>query len=279
MKMKNIAFKAFAIGKEINTNLLATHFGIRKNFKWEDTLRLGEQQLTGIIKEPEDKTVVLFSFGSAVFINMVHHEIMDIVTYLKGLDSNLVNPSYDFSDDYSIETGCEEETINNGYMALQELAPYHREILSVILAKSVALEKIEAEIEILLDELEAVINLLKSGRLSARDDKLAQISAQILSFKYNTISSIMLLDKPDIAWYNEKAEELYNNLSHMFELDERYSKVQAKTGTLMDIVQVFTSLAQHKKANTLEWMIIILILIEIVISLVDFFMFKMRAGG
>lgn len=276
--MTEVQFKAVSVCNEINLNILANHFGIKKKFEWEDFLRLGSHQLTGILKEPENKYVNLFAFGCLVFVNLQHHEMVDVLNYLATVEPRLAQHSFEFTDDYSLEIRKETEIepdqplFTNDFMIATEYGSYQMEILSIVLAKSVALEKIENDIEILLDEIELVIQAMQRGRLSARDEKIAIISARILSFKYNTISSIMILDKPDITWNNEKAEVLYSNLSHIFELDERFNKVQMKAETLMDIVQVFTTFTQHKKANTLEIMIIALILFEIVFSLFQFFM-------
>lgn len=276
--MTEVQFKAVSVCNEINLNILANHFGIKKKFEWEDFLRLGSHQLTGILKEPENKYVNLFAFGCLVFVNLQHHEMVDVLNYLATVEPRLAQHSFEFTDDYSLEIRKETEIepdqplFTNDFMIATEYGSYQMEILSIVLAKSVALEKIENDIEILLDEIELVIQAMQRGRLSARDEKIAIISARILSFKYNTISSIMILDKPDITWNNEKAEALYSNLSHIFELDERFNKVQMKAETLMDIVQVFTTFTQHKKANTLEIMIIALILFEIVFSLFQFFM-------
>ncbi len=275
--MTPIIFKAISICNEINLNALASHFGIKKKFEWEDILRLSSQHLKGVLKEPENKYVNIFAFGSLVFVNFQHHEIVDLLTYLSGFESRLKSPKFDFTDDFSLEihdksTLPDDEThFSNESMITTEYGSYQMEIISIVLAKSVALEKIENDIEVLLDEIELVINAMQAGQLSVRDEKIANISARILSFKYNTISSIMILDKPDITWSHQNAETLYNNMSHLFELDERYSKVQMKAETLMDIVQVFTTFTQHKRANQLEIMIILLIMFEIVISLIEFF--------
>lgn len=275
--MTPITFKAISICNEINLNTIASHFGIKKKFEWEDILRLSSEHLKGVLKEPEDKYVNIFAFGSLVFINFQHHEMVDLLNYLSSLESRLKSPSFDFTDDYQLEilekTSIPEEAahFSNESMITTEYGSYQLEIVSIVLAKSVALEKIENDIEVLLDEIELVITAMQSGQLSVRDEKIASISARILSFKYNTISSIMILDKPDITWNQENAETLYKSMSHLFELDERYSKVQMKAETLMDIVQVFTTFTQHKRANQLEIMIILLIMFEIVISLIEFF--------
>lgn len=266
--------KVFSLCNEINLDKIATHFGINKKYRWEEFLTLKEQHLKGVIQVPDDKSAILFPFGSIVFINMLHNEIVDLVDYLNRIEKNLLETSYDFSDNYILEIGSKQTGINYDRMAVSELQDYQLAILSIVLAKSVSLDRVETNIDNLLDEVESIVNRLEKGRLSIKDEKLAKISSRILGFKFDTISYIMLLDKPDITWENEDAEKLHKQLSHLFELNDRYDKIQAKSETLMDITQVFTSLAHQKRGNRLEWMIIILITFEIFLTLFEFIFLK-----
>ncbi len=269
--MTSYSFTALALFKEINLNTIAAHFGINKEFKWEDFLRLQADQLSGIVSDPVGKRVNLFPYGSVVFMNMAQQEIAEVVNYLLKIDPKLSSPDFTYHDDYSLQLTSEDESVTNDAMLVHEITFYHLEILSTVLAKSVALENVEADMELLLDEVETVIDRLQNGNLNYRDDTLARTSARILRFKYKTLSTIMLLDKPDITWNNEGAETLHNEMSHLFELGDRYDSLQAKSKTLIDILDVFSTLTQQRRANNLDWMIIFLIVVSIVISLIDFY--------
>jgi uncharacterized Rmd1/YagE family protein len=149
---------------------------------------------------------------------------------------------------------------------INKLNQYHMDIIATILAKSVALKKIEHDTDILLDEIENIIEYLDKGHLNLSDEQLAKLSAKVLRFKYNTISYIMLLEKPDIAWKIEEAFDFFNNLSELFEIKDRYEKIRNKTEVLLDITEVFSGLTHAKRGTRLEWMVIILILIELLMS-------------
>ena len=273
--MNKIEFKAVVVANEINLGKIAPHFGIMRKFRWEDSLILKEKDLTGILKAPDGKQAFIFHFGSIVFVNCQHHESMDILQYIKHLDKSIQTAQInDFTDDYCIEVSSEkEEVLSNDFMIVKAFdETFHPEIIATILAKSAALEKIEAAIDGLLDEVEDIVAYLNQGRLTASDEQLAKLSARVLGFKFNTISYIMLLDKPDITWVNPAAESVFNKMSTLFELQDRYEKIRHKSETLLDITQVFTGLAHAKRGTRLEWAIIILIMIEIMLSLYDMFL-------
>lgn len=266
-------FKAISLCNELNLDEIGEHFGITRKFKWKDYLILKADNLKGIVNASEDKLVYVFHFGSMVFINFQHHEIMDVVKYVLKLETQIIAPDiFAYSDDYKLEFNIiEPPAINNDFMIVSEKSDYQLEIVSTILAKSVALEKNEIAIDTMLDRIEAVINDLNRGKLGVSDEDLAKMLAKILSFKLNTISYIMLLDNPDITWNNVEAATLYNKLSLLFELSDRYEKIRQKIEMLIDITEAFSEMAHAKRGTRLEWLVIVLIAIEIILSLYEMF--------
>ncbi|WP_371373394.1 RMD1 family protein [Sporomusa aerivorans] len=265
--------KAIVLCNEVNLNKIAQHFGINRKFKWEDSLVLRLDHLQGIVNDTTQKLVYLFYFGSMVFINFQHHEIMDVVKYLKKIEPEINEScSFIYEDDYKIEVdSVEAPAINNDYMIVNSYSEYQLEIVATILAKSVSLEKSETEVDSLLDRIENVVNNLNRGELGVSDEDLAKMSASILRFKLNAISYLMILDNPEITWTNEEASALNDELSVLFELKDRYEKIRHKTETLMDITEAFSNLVHAKRGTRLEWAIIILIVIEIILSLYEMF--------
>ena len=266
-------FKAISICNELNIDKIGEHFGIAHKFKWKDALKLNSDNLKGILNNTGNKTVFIFHFGSMVFLNFQHHEIMDLVKYILKIEPQVIaNDFFTYVDDYKLEVKPEQEpAINNDFMLINVASDYHYEIVSTILAKSVALEKNEIGVDSLLDRIETVVNDLNRGRLGVSDEELAKMLARILSFKLNTISYIMLLDNPDITWNNVEAATLYEKLSSLFELKDRYGKICQKIEILEDIAEAFSGLAHAKRGTRLEWAVIILILIEIILSLYEIF--------
>ncbi len=272
--MESAVFIAVVLANELNLNKIAVHFGMNKKLRWEDPLVLQEHNLQGILRESHNKYVFIFYFGTVVFINFSHHEMMDVVVYLQKIEKNInqISP-FTFQDDFKLLIRPHDEpSINYEDMVTPTFKDYYLEIVSTVLAKSVALEKIEHDIDVLFDDIEDIVDYLAKGRFQISDNRLAKTSATILRFKYNTIAYIMLLDKPDITWINEEAGNLFDKLSGLFELEERYETLRHKTETLMDITEVFTGLTHAQRGTRLEWMIIGLIALEIVLSLLDKFL-------
>jgi len=270
--MNPTLFKAVAVSRELNLTAIASQFGIERPFSWEDTLSLSESHLEGILPQPASKGVYLFSFGTLVFVNCADSDIMDVIAYLKKLDRNLAEfTRVEYVDDYKLTVSGDESSVTYDELIAPEMKDYYRQLVAVILAKSTAMERIEDEISRLFDDVEQFITQLKRGSLSISDERLAKLSGRILSYRYSSISYIMILEKPDIVWRNQEAQELYSDLERLFELPDRYEKISHKTQTLLDMTQVFADLYHAKRGTRLEVAVILLIAFEIILSLVERF--------
>jgi len=270
--MAPTSFKAVAVSRELNLTSIASQFGIERPLSWEDTLVLTEKHLAGLLPKPEGKGVFAFSFGTLVFVNCANTDVMDFINYVKKLDKNVAEfKTIDYSDDYRliIDESAEEIDVANEEITVPAAEAFYPEVIAVALAKSTALERVEDEISKLFDDVETFINQLKKGSLNISDERLAVLSGRILSYRYSSISYIMILDRPNIVWRNAEAASVYGDLERMFELPDRYEKINHKSETLLDITQVFADLYHSKRGTRLEWLVIALIAAEIVLGLVE----------
>lgn len=262
--MENFTFKAMAICSEFNISAIAKHYNIKKKIKWEEPL---------IIKRAEGKRqgVYLYHFGSAVFINYNQYEINEFLKSLSAIEGSFKNINrelkYDYVEEYKVLKSPKDETeLTYDELLLKEVEYYHLDITALVLAKSVALETIEKRIDVIFDEVEKVTESLRKGSFNIKEKEAAIIIGRILSLKNTTISYIMLLDKPDVAWKSEDAKILFDDLADLFELNERYESLNAKFDALLNTSEVFANLSQAKKATKLELIVILLILIEVIFA-------------
>lgn len=273
--MNDITFKAFAITHEIDLNKIAIYCDIPKKFTWEQPLILKGEILKSILnKEVADLQMVLvFSFGSVVFIN--HTDKEEIAIFLKYLhtfepDIDIKNASR-YSDDYSLHIK-ENETIEltDEYVVVPKYEVVYPELISTVLAKSVALEKTEEQLGKINDDLETMIDRLEKGKLRIGNKELARTTAKIVRHEYNTLAYIMILDKPEITWTSSTACDFYDRMLDFFELNDRYKILKSKTEILYNIMDGFSTISHSIRGLFVEWIIVILIVIEIGLTVLEF---------
>ncbi|RNC71410.1 MAG: RMD1 family protein [Desulfuromonadales bacterium] len=261
-------FTAYALSGELDLNRLAASLGFPRRYRWEEPMILDLASLKPLSGDQKSaKRVYLYYFGGVVCVNCTEEEIGSFFWSMEHYaDQFRDHQAIKYRDDYSLQVGeVEKIAVTNDWAAMPEYDPVYEDIVCFVIAKSVALERIEERVDQVLDEMENVIALLDQGKLGLSDKGLAKLAAGVLTYKYQSIASIMVLDKPEITWENPEADRLYLTMANLFELNQRYNEIKHKGETLLDITEVFTSLSHARRASRLEWIIIILIFIEIVI--------------
>lgn len=270
--MERYDFTAYALSGELELNRLAASLGISRRYRWEEPMLLDPVGLRPLTDPRSELTqVYLYYFGGVVFVNCSGEVIGNFMSGMAKLSDDF--REYDrirFQDDYSLQVSLgEKQAITNDYAIVPRYDHAYLDIICFVIAKSVALERIEEQVDLVLDEVEGLISLLGLGRLRITDRRLAKLASSILNFKYKSIAHIMVLDKPEITWENLEADRLYAVMANLFELNQRYYEIKHKSETLLDITDVFTGLSHARRSARLEWIIILLIAIEIVIYLVE----------
>jgi len=261
-------FTAYALFGEIDLNRLATGLGIRGKYRWEEPMILNPESLGPLSAErSEGRQVYLYYFGGIVFLNCPDDMSRDFFRKIAKFSDGIRDyRSFDLRDKYSLEIKPgSKPSITNDNAIMAEYDPAFIDIICFVIAKSVALERIEEKVDQVLDEMEWFIGLLGHGKLGVPDKRLARLASTILGFKYRSLAHIMVLDKPEVTWDNPEADRLYLTMANLFELNQRYAEIRHKSETLMDITGVFSTLSHARRSARLELVIIVLIAIEIAI--------------
>ncbi len=215
-----------------------------------------------------EQRVYLFHFGSIVFVDFDPGEIP---LFLQSLQVHGFPASKElakrFQEDYRIEWGAAKLNVASDMIHLMASPSYHEEIVATVLAKSIAFEAVESQVDDLLDEMEATIDQLKQGKLSTSDTTLSRLFGRILDYKQKSVSSLQLLDEPDITWEDEQAAWLFSRMYQLYELKARYEVIRHKSHTIMSIAEVFSGMVHARRSTLLEWGIILLIVVEIFLTL------------
>jgi required for meiotic nuclear division protein 1 len=269
-----MSFKAFAITNEIDLNKIASDCGIPKKYTWEEPLTLQGSILETILhkKVSDSLRVLVFSYGSIVFINHTHaDEITSFLKYIQSFEPDIdLRKADTYTDDYSLHIGeTEALELTDEYVIVPEYEVFYPELISIVIAKSVALEKTEEQLGRILDKLETMIDRLEKGNLRISDKELANTTAKIVRHEYNTIAYIMILDKPDVTWANSTAGEFYDRMSEFFELNDRYQILKSKTEILYNMMEGFSTISHSIRGLFVEWVIVILIIAEVILMIVE----------
>ncbi len=271
--MKHLEFKAFAVLNEIDLNKIAVSCGIPKKYTWEEPLILSHKHLQEILSKvfEDDKRVFVFSYGCIVLVNVPESEMPALLKYIKNFEPELDLEKWrTYTDEYEIRAEPDGQLkITDAFAVVPKHEFFYTELAAIVIAKSVAMEKNEYELGKIFDRLETMIDRLEHGQLHLGNRALARTTARVIRHQYNTVSYIMILDKPDITWSNSDASLFYEKMSDFFELNDRYVILTKKADIMNNIINGFSSISHSIRGLFVEWVIVLLIVVEVVLMVLD----------
>jgi required for meiotic nuclear division protein 1 len=138
-------------------------------------------------------------------------------------------------------------------------------IIAMLLSQSVALEYLEHEVDSAMSRLLPFLQQLREhGRLRMSNRKILQNIGFAAETRHAVLANLTLFDKPEATWESEHIEQLYLQLYDLFDLPERQEAIDRKLTFLADTTSNIFDFLSARKSQYLEWVVIILIALEIV---------------
>jgi len=238
-------FNTFKAAKKLPLVQIAQYFNLEKEAEgWKEFIKISSDDIEKIFMYgSKHKSVYLYKYGCITFVNFKNHEIQHFFEYLTKIYVEI---------DYSLSSRFSETHVmsveKEGLVKLREdseelhfLNDTIIDIVATVLAKSIELNKIETELRRVLDESEQLINYLNVGRLRANSKKVISIIAKCTRFKYRSIESVRLLDRPPEFNMTIETRKIFDDMSIVYELDDRYASMLSRTNVLDSITEEYFS--------------------------------------
>jgi uncharacterized Rmd1/YagE family protein len=215
-----------------------------------------------------EKYVYLFKYGLICFLGYDETEIASFIKLAEPCCKNLLAEK--LSDDFSILTPAARTQIGFNEIELEEPSPEAFRLIMLNVSQSVALDHFSNLTNRLLEETNFHTQQLeKNGRLGLRGDSLKKYIARTLNIKNRIAENLYIFDSPDETWENEALSRIDAGLKKNFDLQARFRTIQEGLGIVKENLELFKDLLQYRNSTQLEWIIIILILVEVVNLLVE----------
>lgn len=132
------------------------------------------------------------------------------------------------------------------------------------LAQSVALDYYHGVSETLLTEVKGFANQLQlTGKLKISRNNMMRFIGKALSTQNEIAENIYIFDAPELVWNDEYLDTLQRGLAKHFDLRVRFSEVEYTLRIIEDNLSVFREIIHQRENTVLEYIIIILILVEV----------------
>jgi len=273
---------AYNVGREIDVKKFSREYlKHRTRISWEEPLLFYHQ----------DREVYIYSFGSFVVVNPYKGIFQEIY---RVLEKYVKNPLKPYTERYEIivvqdkkelkeilgELKNKMRELENKRIIVTDSAcilkgvRLNRDVTKIVtftLAQSLALERIEKDVDAALDKAQNILERFEKSRVLFRIKPAVKSLISVLRTRFDAISDVMVLEKPEILWEEPELDVLYEELRDIFEIDERFRAVDKKLEDILEMGQIISDLASASRELLLESLIILLIIVEIILTLAEYF--------
>ncbi|KAK6144871.1 hypothetical protein DH2020_021691 [Rehmannia glutinosa] len=215
--------------------------------------------------------MVVFQYGSIVLFNVRDHEVDGYLTIVKRHASGLLPEMR--KDEYEVREKPTLLTWMQGgldYIMLQYLNIDGIRTIGSVLGQSIALDYYVRQVDGMVGEFTDINRgMEKTGTFTMERKKLFQLVGKANSNLADVILKLGLFERSDIAWKDAKYAQIWEYLRDEFELTQRFASLDFKLKFVEHNIRFLQEILQNRKSDFLEWLIIILIGAEILISVYD----------
>jgi uncharacterized Rmd1/YagE family protein len=215
----------------------------------------------------QDGVVAVFRYGVVVFFGL---SVLEEDEVLRSLASRIVRP-FALTDDETavIEAAADkdEQILPGGPISVKAITPEHMLVVADALAKSVVLARDEREVAAVVEVVEPLARALaEKGSTPGGRRAIFKHIGNALLIQHRVSGRVAVAEKPDAVWDRPDLERLYARLEDEYELTERAEALSRKLAVISNTAEVLTDMIDTKRSLRLEFIIVILILFEIVIT-------------
>lgn len=214
------------------------------------------------------KMIAVFDYGSIVFFNHTPAEITEAMDTIRGCAQRLNRRMSE--DDFVLNLTTQlKMPVGTEELYIKEFDRDIALVVSIVLSRSVSLDYYESLISDTFARLEESISTLAAfGKIQKNEKTLTKEVGLAISVEQELAYNLSAFDDPEIVWNGgKKIDELYRSLKREFDLDDRIRAIQQKVSIISRSSTFVISRLEAQRAQILEWIIILLIGVEIILAL------------
>jgi uncharacterized Rmd1/YagE family protein len=216
----------------------------------------------------DEQFIYVFKYGVVCFFNYDAVKISGFLQLITEFCKNRFEES--LSEEYLIETNAKENRIGYNKIEVKEADIETLRLIMLNVSQSVALDYYSEQTTRLLEETNYHTQILeKKGTLGISGNNLKRYIGKTLILKNRIAENLYIFDSPPETWEDENLNKIHNELKRTFDLQERFRNVSEGLQIVKENLELFKDILQYRNSNLLEWIVIILIAVEVLNLIFD----------
>jgi len=237
--------------------------GIGKTIIYSDTIHL--QKYKG--------DIFIFSYGVVVFWGLMADDEFRILADLKRFEDEPLEIPVSDEFTYSEKMGTFLIRPKTDHIQLASDENIEKLAVSYAIMQSVKLTMFEETTEETIEDTKHISeDLAEKGKISLSRKAISKMRGKLyMQRRYINLHS-QLLGTPNFFWEYPELENTYLSASKHLEVNARVEVLNKKLAIIHEMFEMLADEQKHKHSAMLEWIIILLILVEVGFMLQDKFM-------
>ena len=216
----------------------------------------------------KDKYIYVFKYGVVCFLNYDASGIAKFLTAITPYCKNRFEEN--LTEEFVVESGASENRIGYNKIEIRGSDPEVFRLVMLNVSQSVALDYYHDLTSKLLEETnQHTLQLEKKGRLDISGKKLKKYIGKTLLLKNRVAENLYVFDSPPETWEDESLNKIDQDLKRTFDIQERFRNISESLQIVKDNLELFKDLLQYRNSTVLEWIIILLIAVEVVNMIIE----------
>ncbi|XP_060662556.1 required for meiotic nuclear division protein 1 homolog [Drosophila nasuta] len=285
--------------EELHAALRQQNLYETKRFFSTDNLGVEQNVLFVTAKYPtgeQPREIFFFREGSVVFWNCTDIETNNVLNFLRSFEREsyvsalvhgesemmpytyIASTAVDVEGDPVVDSSGDLDVASraffqNGkfYVTPDSDNFLYKYTFSNAIAQSIKLGLWEATLDRYIDSMEYLTEDLKRGRrLRISRAAMLRKTGELFALRHSINLSSDLLDAPDFYWDREELEGLYLQVCSYFSISRRTKVMNEKINHCVELAELVSHNLNDAHHIRLEWMIIILIMVEVGFEILHF---------
>jgi required for meiotic nuclear division protein 1 len=212
--------------------------------------------------------IYVFKYGVVCFLNCDEITISKFLGLISSYCKNLFNES--LSEAYQIEINASENRIRYNQIEVKGADIEVLRLVMLNVSQSVALDYYYVQTTKLLEETNYHTQILeRKGKLGISGKNLKKYIGRTLLLKNRIAENLYIFDSPPETWDDENLNKIDTDLKKTFDLQDRTRNIHEGLNIIRENLELFRALLQYRHGTILEYIVIILIFVEVLNMLIE----------
>ena len=222
------------------------------------------------IEVENNGVIILFTFGVYVAWNVDFETMKFFQKFIQEFEINSTDKVIEEKFIFEVK---DEFKINFDKLILKDDLTLSKIAISTSLAQNIKLIDFEQTIQSTIEKNSSIPLLLsQTGKIKLSKREIAKKMGKLFLVRSKINLHYDLLDTPEFFWEYPEYEIYYEKISKYLDIKARVEVLNKKVEVIQELFNMLSNEQNHKYSSFLEWIIIILIGVEIVMGLWEHFL-------